>query len=372
MLIYDAVDCSCKTNNIIEFFVLQRSDPYTMIYRLKPVTFLSNILKSGTLRLSEGISFCNEKYSKAAVACILKVSAPSLDSFMSSPGDALVHVEDGGNIHILFIKRTQRGGDRWSGDTAFPGGYLNVGESDLVGVKREVLEELNIDLEDNTKFVWLGRLRHVNFGDKSKILYPHVFMYLGHDSPAVEPAPGEIAGADWINITTLLQRCSEGLDTRSSSIDSTFLRVAGWSASTRRIATVFASLINCSIVYFPCINLPISSHAVWSSASPLSPGATDIPHWVLWGMTLRFVCDLIHVGNDDNQPFIIPKLPFWVDNKLFNSYLQFWHNRLEYSGSHTVSGTMLLSLSLAGVMSTYAVIAGGSWWMACTLYSLVM
>jgi 8-oxo-dGTP pyrophosphatase MutT (NUDIX family) len=294
---------------------------------------------------------------------------------MLSPYDSLPHIENGGDIQMLFIKRTQRGGDRWSGDTAFPGGYLNVGESDFDGVKREVLEELNINLDDETKYVWLRRLRHVNFGDKSKILYPHVFLYLGHDDPPLQLAPAEVAGVEWVNISTLLQRSFDSFDTRSASLDSTFLRVAGWSATTRRVATGFAGVLNCSTVHFPCIHLPISSRAVWSGASTSSLEASHAPHesregtvhWVLWGMTLRFVCDLLQAGNQQQQPYLCPKLPFWVDNKLFNVYLQFWHDRLVYSGSHTVSGTALLSLSLAGLLGTYAAAAGGILWTGNTL-----
>jgi hypothetical protein len=49
-----------------------------MTYRLKPATFLSNLLKGGKLTLSDGVASCNQKYSNAAVACILKISAISL------------------------------------------------------------------------------------------------------------------------------------------------------------------------------------------------------------------------------------------------------------------------------------------------------
>lgn len=43
---------------------------------------------------------------------------------------------------IVFIKRKEREGDPWSGNIAFPGGYLKNGESDFEASRRECMEEI--------------------------------------------------------------------------------------------------------------------------------------------------------------------------------------------------------------------------------------
>ena len=67
---------------------------------------------------------------KAAVACIIRAFFlfPGRESCFEDPdyswksGDARIISK----LEILFIKRTTRPGDTWSGDVAFPGGKVHI------------------------------------------------------------------------------------------------------------------------------------------------------------------------------------------------------------------------------------------------------
>ncbi len=53
---------------------------------------------------------------------------------------AVTLITDGNSI--VFIKRKERDGDPWSGNIAFPGGYVKDGESDMEASLRECVEEI--------------------------------------------------------------------------------------------------------------------------------------------------------------------------------------------------------------------------------------
>ncbi len=48
--------------------------------------------------------------------------------------------------YIIFIRRKDRKGDPWSGDIAFPGGFIKEGESPEEAVLREIREEISVTL----------------------------------------------------------------------------------------------------------------------------------------------------------------------------------------------------------------------------------
>jgi 8-oxo-dGTP pyrophosphatase MutT (NUDIX family) len=63
------------------------------------------------------------------------------------------------NIQILFIKRTTRKGDRWSGNVAYPGGKQDPGETLKQTTEREIQEEIGIDISNENNFHYLGRFQ---------------------------------------------------------------------------------------------------------------------------------------------------------------------------------------------------------------------
>src|SRR5512137_2241570 len=51
-----------------------------------------------------------------------------------------------GGLEVLFIRRSEREGDLWSGHVAFPGGRVEPGEGVVEAAIRETEEEVGIDL----------------------------------------------------------------------------------------------------------------------------------------------------------------------------------------------------------------------------------
>lgn len=138
---------------------------------------------------------------------------PSLDAIVDAVGahdpqlvgdasweaaTALILVEDGADLDVLFIERAARGGDRWSGQMALPGGRREERDPDLATTaRRETLEEVGVHLPDP-----VGRLddHRERFGRG----YVATFVYALDHRPAVVPEPREVAGAVWIPLAHLL------------------------------------------------------------------------------------------------------------------------------------------------------------------------
>jgi 8-oxo-dGTP pyrophosphatase MutT (NUDIX family) len=69
---------------------------------------------------------------------------------------AMLLRDDGSDLQILFIERTERRGDPWSGHIAFPGGRLqDPSETLRAAAERETREEIGVDLGEAE---YLGRL----------------------------------------------------------------------------------------------------------------------------------------------------------------------------------------------------------------------
>lgn len=71
---------------------------------------------------------------------------------------ALVLRQGANGMEILFIQRAAHDQDPWSGHIAFPGGKWEQGESVCQTARRETLEEIGIDLEQEC---YLGRLSDI-------------------------------------------------------------------------------------------------------------------------------------------------------------------------------------------------------------------
>jgi len=68
----------------------------------------------------------------------------------------VLHEQTAGDLRILFIERTTRDGDPWSGHIAFPGGRMETGDAGpQETAERETQEELGIDLRSAG---YIGRL----------------------------------------------------------------------------------------------------------------------------------------------------------------------------------------------------------------------
>ncbi len=94
---------------------------------------------------------------------------------------------DRGATEVLLIQRSERPGDRWSGQVALPGGRFDDTDRDLLHTAiRETREEVGLDLERGARV--LGRLGATRAVAKGKVLpmtiTPYVF-HLEQEQPVV-------------------------------------------------------------------------------------------------------------------------------------------------------------------------------------------
>ncbi|KAI7890614.1 uncharacterized protein EV154DRAFT_421854, partial [Mucor mucedo] len=139
---------------------------------------------------------------RAAVAAIVRWKTPqvcktsaasvrTLDEFFQQDW-----VRDG-EAEILYMKRTSRKGDRWSGHVSFVGGKNEPGETDRETVEREVMEEIGVDLS-SSDYIPLGQLdeRQVTSLRDNKLLMmliPFVYLQVVPESPVFELQESEVA-----------------------------------------------------------------------------------------------------------------------------------------------------------------------------------
>jgi 8-oxo-dGTP pyrophosphatase MutT (NUDIX family) len=107
--------------------------------------------------------------------------------------------DDAAGPSLLFIERTSRPSDRWSGQMAFPGGKRDPEDPDLgETARREAYEEVGLALPDP-----VGRLDDVHGrGPLPGVVAPFVFAV--DDRPELDLQPSEVASAVWIPVRHLL------------------------------------------------------------------------------------------------------------------------------------------------------------------------
>jgi len=116
---------------------------------------------------------------------------------------ALVLREVDADLEALFIRRAEHDDDPWSGHLAFPGGRLDeTDESSRSAAERETLEELGIDLADDSQARCLGRLSDVLGNAESIRVSAYVFGISG--DPPLRPNH-EVREAFW----TPLRHCTD-------------------------------------------------------------------------------------------------------------------------------------------------------------------
>jgi 8-oxo-dGTP pyrophosphatase MutT (NUDIX family) len=99
---------------------------------------------------------------------------------------------------ILLIKRTEKVGDRWSGQVAFPGGRKTPRDRDFFETAvREAKEEVGIDLSEHQL---LGRLPPVATQSRLVQVAPYIFQL---KSPVVVRANEEVADSFWVPLSVL-------------------------------------------------------------------------------------------------------------------------------------------------------------------------
>jgi 8-oxo-dGTP pyrophosphatase MutT (NUDIX family) len=99
---------------------------------------------------------------------------------------------------LLFIRRSEKEGDRWSGHIAFPGGRVDAGDAGpREAAERETLEEVGLDLGGAD---YLGRLDDLT-GEKDAIVVSAFVYGIQREPPLV--SNHEVDEAFWLGISQL-------------------------------------------------------------------------------------------------------------------------------------------------------------------------
>lgn len=182
------------------------------------------------------------------------------------------------NLQLLFVKRTTRPGDPWSGNVAFPGGKRDETDaSDYDAAVRETMEEIGLDLSDKNSFMYLGRLddRPVMAGGKVRdmSLCAFVFLQTCHSTPPLYLQPNEIACVRWVDVDYLLKK--DHMDpfgiSRPTPKISIFSYLPDW----------FLRLFSMETINFPALSLPPSKDSIDLHNTFLRPVEAAAPHSLL-------------------------------------------------------------------------------------------
>ncbi len=110
---------------------------------------------------------------------------------------ALVLAPGDDDIEVAIIERSERPGDRWSGQLALPGGRRDDADADLATTAaREATEEVGLTLGPAAALVTEHRAR----------LRPGVvacYAFALTHRPALRPEPAEVATAWWVPLAEL-------------------------------------------------------------------------------------------------------------------------------------------------------------------------
>jgi ADP-ribose pyrophosphatase YjhB (NUDIX family) len=169
---------------------------------------------------------------------------------------------------------------------AFPGGKSEENETDIETCKREVFEELGIDLNSN-QFECIGRLSDREIKSPSgtqrlMVLCSFVFLQLSPSSPKLTLRASEVAAVYWIPIAYLVADDSEW-----TFINFDITNNVG-SIKLPRIIKFFLSYIVGRFRFFGI--RPLGSHCEIISKDGEEAENKGYP---IWGLTLWMTSDLL-------------------------------------------------------------------------------
>lgn len=90
--------------------------------------------------------------------------------------------DEAGEPALLFIQRARREGDPWSGDMAFPGGKMQVGDGEPRQTAiREAREETGLDLSQHGRLIvrMSDRLTRQHARWRPMVVTPYLFTWFG-------------------------------------------------------------------------------------------------------------------------------------------------------------------------------------------------
>lgn len=253
---------------------------------------------------------------RSSVALILRF--PALADFVDGPAPTLDALLDaiarrGSDVapaaeypEILFIKRTARKGDRWSGHVALPGGKRDPeDESDVACAARETLEEVGLDLAAHAHLVGPldQRLVRTSWGRVTLMtLCPFVYIlgpegvrqsYGNKDLLTLQPT--EIDRAFWIPVDQLYD---PRLATASETVTlGDRLRLHKSPFLPKPVVSALCKIDAFGSMKFGAIDLVDPRDMIRSvPADPQDPHADPrLAPYKLWGLTQGIIVDLLEL-----------------------------------------------------------------------------
>jgi len=212
-----------------------------------------------------------------------------------------------GTLELLFMKRAISPRDRWSGEISFPGGGKEKDENAKQTAIRETFEEVGLDLNDLTKFVYLGRLHDQR--TVGKVVSPIVFLQTCEETPPMNLQTSEVDSVRWAPLpfflNTDLPNCN---------------RVMTWEEFASRASSKtmkrLGQFLGLSVVQFPGAMLPINDDK-------------ESKEYLLWGMSYAITSEFLELGG--RKPLSLT----WTTNSIimdglfrFLSFLQTARDKL--------------------------------------------
>ncbi len=105
---------------------------------------------------------------------------------------------------VCLIRRADRDSDRWSGQMALPGGRVEPTDVTLrATAEREVHEEVGLNLTDAERFGALPSVAIHRRGTVTGATLTAFVYYTGLEHRSLQPEPGEVAEAMWVDLAAL-------------------------------------------------------------------------------------------------------------------------------------------------------------------------
>ena len=221
---------------------------------------------------------------RAAVALVFRLVG--IDSIEVTKEGLLQGDLDEASAELLYILRTSRAGDKWSGHVAFPGGKREEEDgSDRAAAVREVEEEVGLKLEDD--FLFLGQLddRVVTGGGRvieGFYVAPLVWLQRAEITPPISMQESEVAAWRWVPL---------------SKLSPEVVKFQVPLQLNRNLMPSFLNFRFSADVLMPCIDLEGSS-------------TSSSCQFRLWGLTLRATSDALVLGGGLKRELPWPPLQF--------------------------------------------------------------
>ena len=119
---------------------------------------------------------------------------------------AVIHDDAG---RILLVKHKKERGGYWQGKWICPGGELELGETIAQGIKREVLEETNLEIELTRPLLPFERIVRANDKTSLHVIYIDYLARLLGGELRVNSDVGEALWVEKVNIVNIWHELHE-------------------------------------------------------------------------------------------------------------------------------------------------------------------